>query len=300
MASRSTHFEADPFCCTVCLHESDVWPSDACELRPCGHHFHLSCIQQWTDRESTCPNCKSAVTSIVKGSRSKRRRSEVAVAQRKQSVACEDDDEELARELAEEEEEEDGDDASDAGYERDGFVVGDNDVEFYESAEEADAAPLPPRRARAANPAPAPARGGRLRRHARATPDPDSQTSVDEPRRPAEEDDEDEDEAPRLEPPGDGAPPLEDVEDSPPLCDDVSDDDARPPPKRVALRESPPWLPRRTYGTPAPLITQSSARSSSCSGHITSPESDDGDARPVRGGGPASLFDRFRYVEASE
>ena len=154
MASRSTHFEADPFCCTVCLVESENWPSDACELRPCGHHFHLSCIQQWTDRESTCPNCKAAVTSIVKGSRSKRRRSEVAVKQRKQSVACEDDDEELARELAEEEEEEDGDDASDAGYERDGFVVGDNDVEFYESAEEADAAPLPPRRARAANPAP--------------------------------------------------------------------------------------------------------------------------------------------------
>ena len=240
------------------------------------------------------------MTSIVKGSRSKRRRSEVAVAQRKQSVACDDDDEELARELAEEEEEGD-DDASDAGYERDGFVVGDNDVEFYESAEEADAAPLPPRRARAANPAPAPARGGRLRRHARATPDPDSQTSVDEPRPPAAEDDEDEGEgaAPRLEPAEDAAPPLEDVEDSPPLCDDESDD-ARPPPKRVALRESPPWLPRRTYGTPAPLITQSSARSSSCSGHITSPESDDGDARPVRGGGPASLFDRFRYVEASE
>ena len=127
MASSSYFDEqepSEPFHCTICMTELPRWPADACILQPCGHHFHLECATRWMDRESSCPNCKSAVATIAKSGRSKRRRSEIAVEPKRQSVARAEDmelpDAETQLEAPPSE-----------GYQRDGFVVGDDDVEFY-------------------------------------------------------------------------------------------------------------------------------------------------------------------------
>ena len=131
MASSSYFDEeepSEPFHCTICMTELPRWPADACVLKPCGHHFHLECATRWMDRESSCPNCKSSVETIAKSGRSKRRRSEIAVEPKRQSVAEQDmelPDAETQLEAPPSE-----------GYQRDGFVVGDDDVEFYSSEEE--------------------------------------------------------------------------------------------------------------------------------------------------------------------
>ena len=190
MASSSYFDEqepSEPFHCTICMTELARWPSDACILQPCGHHFHLECATRWMDRESSCPNCKAGVTTIAKSGRSKRRRSEIAVEPKKQSVAEQDmelPDAETQLESMPSE-----------GYQRDGFVVGDDDVEFY-SSEEERARVVRPRRGRAAA-ARANAlieeeqmraeallrrsgRLGRLRRHAQADSQPPSDSSSDD------------------------------------------------------------------------------------------------------------------------
>ena len=125
MASSSYFDEqepSEPFHCTICMTELPHWPADACTLQPCGHHFHLECATRWMDRESSCPNCKRSVATIAKSGRSKRRRSEIAVEPKRQSVAEQDmelPDAETQLESMPSE-----------GYQRDGFVVGDDDVEF--------------------------------------------------------------------------------------------------------------------------------------------------------------------------
>ena len=192
MASSSYFDEqepSEPFHCTICMTELPRWPSDACILQPCGHHFHLECATRWMDRESSCPNCKAGVTTIAKVSgRSKRRRSEIAVEPKRQSVAGAED-----MELPDAETQLDAPPSE--GYQRDGFVVGDDDVEFY-SSEEERARVVRPRRGRAAA-ARANAlieeeqmraeallrrsgRLGRLRRHAQADSQPPSDSDDDE------------------------------------------------------------------------------------------------------------------------
>ena len=144
MASSSYFDEqepSEPFHCTICMTELPRWPSDACILQPCGHHFHLECATRWMARESSCPNCKREVTTIAKSGRSKRRRSEIVVAPKRQSVAEQD------LELPDAETQLDAPPSE--GYQRDGFVVGDDDVEFY-SSEEERARVVRPRRGRAA------------------------------------------------------------------------------------------------------------------------------------------------------
>ena len=191
MASSSYFDEeepSEPFHCTICMTELPRWPADACTLQPCGHHFHLECATRWMDRESSCPNCKTGVTTIAKVSgRSKRRRSEIAVEPKRQSVAEQDmelPDAETQLEAPPSE-----------GYQRDGFVVGDDDVEFY-SSEEERARVVRPRRGRAAaaranalieeERARAEAllrrsgRLGRLRRHAQADSQPPSDSDSDD------------------------------------------------------------------------------------------------------------------------
>jgi len=195
MASSSYFTEeepAEPFHCTICMTELPRWPADACTLQPCGHHFHLECATQWMDRESSCPNCKASVASIAKAPRSgKRRRSEIIVEQKKQSVADAED-----MDLPDEETQLDAAPPA-LGYAQDGFVVGDDDVEFY-SSEEERALAVRPRRGRATAARAAQfiqeeqARaeallrrsgrlaGGRLRRHAEAAPADSQGVSDDE------------------------------------------------------------------------------------------------------------------------
>jgi hypothetical protein len=35
---------------------STIW------MLPCGHHFHVECVQPWFLRHQTCPNCRTEVT----------------------------------------------------------------------------------------------------------------------------------------------------------------------------------------------------------------------------------------------
>ena len=145
MASSSYFDEqepSEPFHCTICMTELPRWPADACILQPCGHHFHLESARRggWTgSRRARTANWE--VTTIAKSGRSKRRRSEIAVEPKRQSVAEQDmelPDAETQLEAPPSE-----------GYQRDGFVVGDDDVEFY-SSEEERARVVRPRRGRAA------------------------------------------------------------------------------------------------------------------------------------------------------
>lgn len=41
-------------CCLICL--EDVPPLNACT--PCGHKYHLLCLQQWFHYALTCPACR--------------------------------------------------------------------------------------------------------------------------------------------------------------------------------------------------------------------------------------------------
>ena len=297
----SPFFDVDPFTCTICLFESDCWPRDACTLRPCGHHFHLGCVSTWCDRESSCPNCKAAVTSILKGSRGAPRRSELPVKKRKQSGGDDEEDAAIAEALAEEEAEEaaaaSGGGGADA-YVRDGFVVGDSDVEFYDSDEERQRNVRPRlgrRRAAAAaaerlaaRPAP-PRRGGRLRRNP-AADEPDSQESF--PFSPA---------SPR--------PPVEDVivesddsddSDGGAGGDALSTSSSSSSAAPAAPAASPPWLrSRRRAATPPARITQSSEERSQPGGWPASATS--GCTSPSESeASPRNFLRRFAYVEDSQ
>mmetsp|Transcript_17494 Transcript_17494/g.17429 ORF Transcript_17494/g.17429 Transcript_17494/m.17429 type:complete len:157 (-) Transcript_17494:30-500(-) len=42
--------------CTVCL--EDFRAREKVRIMPCGHRFHLQCIDVWLMRQSNCPNCK--------------------------------------------------------------------------------------------------------------------------------------------------------------------------------------------------------------------------------------------------
>lgn len=44
------------FVCSICLEE--IKKREKTRVMPCGHRFHLSCIDGWLMRQSYCPNCK--------------------------------------------------------------------------------------------------------------------------------------------------------------------------------------------------------------------------------------------------
>ncbi|KAI8869285.1 hypothetical protein GQ42DRAFT_123983 [Ramicandelaber brevisporus] len=45
--------------CSICLDEYSV--GDFMRILPCGHRFHVECIDVWLSRSVTCPNCKMDV-----------------------------------------------------------------------------------------------------------------------------------------------------------------------------------------------------------------------------------------------
>jgi hypothetical protein len=54
--------------CSVCL--DDIKSGDKLRKLPCGHSFHLPCIDAWlTERQSTCPLCKEQVSPTKKAAR---------------------------------------------------------------------------------------------------------------------------------------------------------------------------------------------------------------------------------------
>ncbi|CAG9313394.1 unnamed protein product [Blepharisma stoltei] len=48
--------ERGAFICSVCLEDLQV--REKVRIMPCGHRFHLRCIDIWLMRQSNCPNCK--------------------------------------------------------------------------------------------------------------------------------------------------------------------------------------------------------------------------------------------------
>ncbi|PKU74977.1 Putative RING-H2 finger protein ATL71 [Dendrobium catenatum] len=55
---------ADDSCCSVCL---AAYGEDD-ELRmlpPCGHFFHVQCVDPWLRRQAKCPLCRSSINASV-------------------------------------------------------------------------------------------------------------------------------------------------------------------------------------------------------------------------------------------
>lgn len=49
--------------CTVCLAEYE--DREILRLLPCGHHFHVNCIDQWLRLHANCPLCKRQIMTEV-------------------------------------------------------------------------------------------------------------------------------------------------------------------------------------------------------------------------------------------
>ena len=47
--------------CLICQEDINFCHEEISVLN-CGHLFHKKCLKQWLDTNSTCPECKSAVT----------------------------------------------------------------------------------------------------------------------------------------------------------------------------------------------------------------------------------------------
>jgi len=64
----TTEEEEEEECCAVCLVEYE----DGDEVRhlPCGHEFHVECIDSWLENHTSCPTCRHALSdSTDQGSR---------------------------------------------------------------------------------------------------------------------------------------------------------------------------------------------------------------------------------------
>ena len=48
--------------CLICQQDINFCHEEISVLN-CGHLFHKKCLQQWLETNSTCPECKSAVTT---------------------------------------------------------------------------------------------------------------------------------------------------------------------------------------------------------------------------------------------
>ena len=49
----------DPVTCSICL--DDVESGHGIRTQ-CNHHFHQICLNTWSDRNNTCPNCRTELT----------------------------------------------------------------------------------------------------------------------------------------------------------------------------------------------------------------------------------------------
>jgi hypothetical protein len=58
---------ADSCECSICL--MDIEEGSACRVlpEPCGHIFHVSCIDQWFQQSAVCPLCKRSMRAILEG-----------------------------------------------------------------------------------------------------------------------------------------------------------------------------------------------------------------------------------------
>eukprot|EP01051_Picozoa_sp_SAG22_P002691 SAG22_NODE_122_length_18920_cov_23.494076_21_plen_86_part_00 len=48
--------------CTICL--SEYADGDERRVLPCGHRFHLLCIDQWFGTSSKCPLCNKMIDEV--------------------------------------------------------------------------------------------------------------------------------------------------------------------------------------------------------------------------------------------
>lgn len=64
MRHESTIAECE---CAICLTELEK--GDKCRIlpEPCGHLFHLACIDQWFQQSQSCPLCKRSIRNILQG-----------------------------------------------------------------------------------------------------------------------------------------------------------------------------------------------------------------------------------------
>eukprot|EP00742_Colponemidia_sp_Colp-10_P008457 GILJ01009162.1.p1 GENE.GILJ01009162.1~~GILJ01009162.1.p1 ORF type:complete len:332 (-),score=21.97 GILJ01009162.1:148-1089(-) len=53
---QESDLSAGSVVCSICLDEMQV--GEQTRLLPCGHIFHLGCVDLWLVRNATCPNCK--------------------------------------------------------------------------------------------------------------------------------------------------------------------------------------------------------------------------------------------------
>ena len=51
-------------CCPTCLEE--YTPDNPKIMTECGHHFHLACIYEWSERSNLCPMCSRVSTMNMK------------------------------------------------------------------------------------------------------------------------------------------------------------------------------------------------------------------------------------------
>lgn len=50
-------------CCSICLDEIN---QDCVKTFECNHYFHLSCLNEWVSKSSTCPVCRTKLNVIHK------------------------------------------------------------------------------------------------------------------------------------------------------------------------------------------------------------------------------------------
>lgn len=64
--------DADEGTCCICMEKPDH--DQIASIDGCDHHFCFECIEQWSERENTCPLCKNRFTKIQRLHQSKRQK----------------------------------------------------------------------------------------------------------------------------------------------------------------------------------------------------------------------------------
>ena len=73
--------DCDSNCC-ICMTEPE--PQEVAFINGCEHSFCFGCIEKWSDRENTCPLCKTRFTKIERSQKTKRGKSTVKVKEKSQ------------------------------------------------------------------------------------------------------------------------------------------------------------------------------------------------------------------------
>ncbi|XP_008809063.1 RING-H2 finger protein ATL67-like [Phoenix dactylifera] len=62
--NRDTFHSGEDALCTICLGEYQE--KEILRIMPtCGHNFHLSCIDVWLQKQSTCPICRLSLNDLI-------------------------------------------------------------------------------------------------------------------------------------------------------------------------------------------------------------------------------------------